>query len=160
MTQPPNPGQYPYQPPPQYAPTPRQKKSHTVRNVLLILLGVFVLGFAGCIALVGGAAKSIDNESKRVVAVEYQVAGDAPDVSINYTTFSGANSGTSTESNAKLPWQQTSQVSGLGKTVILSVSTGNKGGDVTCRILSGGKVLTEQHASGVYAHASCTTSLH
>lgn len=157
MTQPPNPGQYPYQP--QYAPPP-PKKSHTVRNVLLILLGIFVLGFAGCIALVGGAAKSIDNESKRVVDVEYQVEGNAPDASVDYTTFSGANSGTSTESNAKLPWKQASQVSGLGKTVILTVSTGSKGGDVTCRVLSGGKVLTEQHASGVFAHASCTTSLH
>lgn len=46
--------------PPIAAVTPA-RKSHTVRNVILILLAVFVLFIGGCIALIGGAANEIDN---------------------------------------------------------------------------------------------------
>lgn len=49
-------------------PAPPQKKKHTVRNVLLILVLLFVLFIAGCMALIGKAAdeasKSIDEETK------------------------------------------------------------------------------------------------
>lgn len=37
------------------------KKSHTVRNVILIVIAVFVLFIGGCIALIGGAVNEIDN---------------------------------------------------------------------------------------------------
>ncbi len=43
------------------ATAPPAKKSHTVRNVILILIAVFVLFIGGCIALIGGAANEIDN---------------------------------------------------------------------------------------------------
>ena len=47
------------------------KKSHTVRNVILILIAVFVLFIGGCIALIGGAANEIDK------AIDEEVSGDA-----------------------------------------------------------------------------------
>ncbi|MGJ9422654.1 DUF2510 domain-containing protein [Aeromicrobium sp. CF3.5] len=37
------------------------KKSHTLRNIILVLIAVFVLFIGGCIALIGGAANEIDN---------------------------------------------------------------------------------------------------
>lgn len=37
----------------------KQKKSHTVRNVLLGIIALFILLFAGCTALVGGAANEV-----------------------------------------------------------------------------------------------------
>ena len=43
--------QQPQVPPPGWGPPP--KKSHTVRNVLLIIAGVFVLFMVGCVALIG-----------------------------------------------------------------------------------------------------------
>lgn len=43
---------------------PPAKKSHTVRNVLLALLAVFVLCIGGCMALIGGAANEIDKAVK------------------------------------------------------------------------------------------------
>lgn len=59
----------PQQPPAPPAPYQQPRKSHTVRNVLLILVAVFVLFVGGCLALIGGAAnevsKSIDNAEKQ-----------------------------------------------------------------------------------------------
>ncbi|RNL64379.1 hypothetical protein EFK50_07595 [Nocardioides marmoriginsengisoli] len=43
---------------------PQPKKKHTVRNVLLIMIVVFVAGIAGCLALIGGAANEIDKAIK------------------------------------------------------------------------------------------------
>lgn len=39
---------------------PKAKKSHTLRNVLLVLIGLFVLTIGGCLALVGGTVNEID----------------------------------------------------------------------------------------------------
>lgn len=55
-TPPQGPGPYVYAPPP--------KKKHTVRNVLLVLVGLCVAGVAGCAALLGSAVESIDDEAK------------------------------------------------------------------------------------------------
>ena len=61
----PAPGQAP---PPGYYQQQPPKKKHTVRNVLLIIIGIFVLFMAGCFALVGGVAtemdKALDDEAK------------------------------------------------------------------------------------------------
>lgn len=45
-------------PPSAYAPP---KKSHTVRNVILILLGVFALFIAGCFAVTAAFVNEVDN---------------------------------------------------------------------------------------------------
>jgi hypothetical protein len=58
----PAPGQMPQQP----------KKKHTVRNVLLAIIGVFILFVGGCFALVGGAANEIDK------AIQEEEANDKP----------------------------------------------------------------------------------
>lgn len=64
MSQPSNPTPYPYA----YGPPQPPKKKHTLRNVLLILLGCFVLFVGGCVALIGSAAdeasKALDEEAK------------------------------------------------------------------------------------------------
>lgn len=63
----PPPAQYPpqgyYEPP---------KKKHTLRNVLLIFALLFVLGIAGCVALIGGAANEADK------AIKAEEANDKP----------------------------------------------------------------------------------
>lgn len=56
-----------------YAP---QKPNHTVRNVLLVLAGVFVLFFGGCVALVGLAANEVDNVIEDIEAND-QLPGGA-----------------------------------------------------------------------------------
>lgn len=39
---------------------PKQKKSHTLRNVLLVLLALGILFIGGCMALLAGAANEVD----------------------------------------------------------------------------------------------------
>lgn len=48
-----------------YAPP---KPNHTVRNVLLVMAGVFILFFGGCVALVGLAANEVDNAIEDIEA--------------------------------------------------------------------------------------------
>lgn len=65
-------GQPPYGAPGGYAYGGPVKENHTTRNVLLILLGVGILFFAGCAALVVGLVAGVDN------AVEEGIAGGDP----------------------------------------------------------------------------------
>lgn len=58
---------------------PKAKKKHTVRNILLGLVGLFILLFAGCTALVGGAANEV---SKSIEASENEVGGPNNPVTI------------------------------------------------------------------------------
>lgn len=51
------------------------KKSHTVRNVLLILIAVFVLFVGGCLALVGGAANEVSKSIDKEVAKDSEPGG-------------------------------------------------------------------------------------
>jgi hypothetical protein len=72
---PPQQGGYPYPPQPGYAQVgyaqpgyPPQKKSHTLRNVLLILLAILVLFFVGCSVLVGTVINKADKAIKTEVS--------------------------------------------------------------------------------------------
>ncbi|VXC10160.1 DUF3824 domain-containing protein [Nocardioides sp. AX2bis] len=65
-------GQPPYGAPGGYAYGGPVKKSNTTRNVLLIVLGVVILFFAGCAALVIGLVAGVDN------AVEEGITGGDP----------------------------------------------------------------------------------
>ena len=51
------------------------RPNHTVRNVLLVLAGVFVLFFGGCVALVGLAANEVDNAFDEFEANDDQPGG-------------------------------------------------------------------------------------
>ena len=66
---PPPGGQFPQQPVPGQPYFPPQKKKHTARNVILIVIGIFILLIGGCFALIGGAAnevsKSIDKHENQ-----------------------------------------------------------------------------------------------
>ena len=79
--QPPQPGYPPqqgyYAPQPGGYPPPQQpvKKSHTLRNVLIAVLLVFILFIGGCIALIGGAAKEIDKAIDEVKSQDAQPGG-------------------------------------------------------------------------------------
>jgi hypothetical protein len=66
-------------PQPAYAPPPPQKKKHTFRNVMLVLLGLTVLFIGGCFALVGTAANEID---KSIKADDAKPGGDTKPLTI------------------------------------------------------------------------------
>lgn len=62
---------------PPSAPTSQgpEKKSHTFRNVILVILALIVLSFAGCIALLGGAVNEADKAIKNSEAKDEEPGG-------------------------------------------------------------------------------------
>ncbi|MEU6565276.1 MmpS family transport accessory protein [Nocardia nova] len=144
-------GQYPQGPPPGYYQPPKKRKKWPWVLGGIVLLFAVLLG--GCMALVGGAVNSVDKESKREVTVTYQVEGTGQSSSI---TYSGKDFNVAQETAAAMPWSKQVTIDGLGKTVSLSASNDENGGDITCRILVGDKVISEQKSSGPFASASCT----
>jgi hypothetical protein len=63
-----------YYPPPGYAQEP-PKKSHTLRNVLLVILGLTILGFVGCSVLLGSAVNEIDKSIEASEAEDAEPGG-------------------------------------------------------------------------------------
>lgn len=52
-----------------------EKKSHTLRNVLLVILALVALSFVGCVALVGGAVNEADKAIKASEAKDAEPGG-------------------------------------------------------------------------------------
>ena len=67
MSNPPPPQQA--HPPQGYYPPQQPKKKHTARNIILVLVGLMILAFGGCMALVAGGVNEID---KAITASEKQ----------------------------------------------------------------------------------------
>ncbi|MEU1983139.1 MmpS family transport accessory protein [Nocardia sp. NPDC019395] len=114
------------------------------------IVAVFVLVVAGCIAVFANPAdESISGE----VAVTYQVEGSGTDASVAYL---GRDQDMTEETAVTLPWKKDVTIGGWGEMVSLTASNGDAGGDITCRITVGGKVMSEQTSSGPHASASCS----
>lgn len=169
MTTPPPPGDPNFQPPqgqqPQYPggqqqgyypPQQPPKKRKTWLWVLLGFFVIIILGFVGCTALVGGAVKSVSDESERVVSVLYEVSGSGSASAITYTT---QDVNVVQETDASLPWSKSVDISGLGKYVSLTASNSGDGGEITCSVKVDGKVIITNTGSGPYASASCSGSV-
>lgn len=138
--------QQPQQPPP---------KKHTVRNVLLVIGLLAVLGMGGCVAIVGGIGNEIDKQSNEVHTVVYKVGGTSKAASLTYTT----DGSTTTEqiASAKLPWTKSLQIKG-GIIPVYQVMAQNgigQTGTVTCSIEVDGKVVKTATGTGEAAIASC-----
>jgi hypothetical protein len=143
-----------YQQPPPAQPVP-QKKRRGCLYAALAVIAIAVLGFAGCMAVVLGGAKSVDDASKKEHKVVYEVTGTGKALNITYSTDGG--SGTAQESSAKLPWKKELTVTGL--IPIYQVSAQNDigaAGDITCRITVDGKELQKVTSKGEGAIASCS----
>lgn len=132
------------------------KKKHTVRNVILVIMGLFILMIAGCMALLGTAANEVDKASKKESTVVYRLSGTAKKVDVTYTT--DGSTSTSQENGQKLPWTKTVKVKGLLKVYqVMGQNTGPKG-VVKCEIEVDGKVVKTGQSKGGYAIASCDHS--
>ncbi|MGN2640438.1 MmpS family transport accessory protein [Nocardia takedensis] len=117
-----------------------------VAVVLLVVVG-------GCVALVAGVVNEVDDELNRQVAVTYEVEGSGTDASI---TYSGSDFDIAQETAATMPWRKQVTVEGFSSYVSLSATNGANGGEITCRIKAGDRVVSEQTSSGPYASASCS----
>jgi hypothetical protein len=59
------------------------KKSHTLRNVLLVILGLIVLSFVGCVAILGSAVNEADKAIKNAEAKDEEPGGPENPLTIN-----------------------------------------------------------------------------
>lgn len=155
--QPPQGPQYQQGPPQGWQP-PSVKKKHTLRNILLVLSGVFILIVGGCVAFAGKAVNEIDKQSKQEHTVVYKVTGTSKAGSLTYNTDGSTT--LQQETSAKLPWSKTLTVKGsLFQIYQLSVQNGlGQKGTVTCTIEVDGKVVKTATGTGEAAIASCDHS--
>jgi hypothetical protein len=152
-------GQQPGQPyPNQYqqphAQPPKKRKKWPW--ILLAVVVLFIAAMGGCVALIGGAVDSVDEESNKEVAVTYEVVGDAQGALMTYTS---GEMNMAQENGVALPWRKDVTITGLGKMATLTATNGFEDeGSITCRILVDGAVVNENTASGIGASASCSQS--
>ncbi|MGI5219656.1 MmpS family transport accessory protein [Nocardia sp. CA-290969] len=114
---------------------------------------VFVLLVGGCVAAYAMLVNEADEQVEGDITVTYRVDGTAPASSVTYL---GPDLGMARETGVAVPWSKDVTIQGWGKIVSLTANNGPDGGDITCRILVGGKVMSEQTSSGPYASASCS----
>jgi hypothetical protein len=117
-----------------------------IAMVVLCLVG-------GCFAVVAGVANEMDEQTAPEITVTYQVEGTGSDVSITYL---GRDFGMARETVAAVPWRKDVTIDAFGTMVSLTASNNADGGEVTCRILVGDRVVSEQTSSGPYASAGCS----
>lgn len=132
----------------------------TNKGLAISGLVVSVIGLVICIlwAVVWGAAvDEVNDELNAEVKITYEVTGDATNVSVTYTTFSGDNNVAPTEETvATLPWTKEVTAKDIikeGGTVI--ATTGEQGGNLTCRLLIDGKEIATETVSGPFQMVTC-----
>lgn len=133
------------------------KGQATNKGLSIAGLIVSVIGLIICIvwtAAFSSAANQIDQESHQIATISYQVTGNAPEATVNYTTF-GDNSTTSQVDVHHLPWHKDVKAQGFGKGGTMMVTTGPSGGTVTCKVTINGKTAKTATASGPMAMANC-----
>ncbi|MFB2556163.1 MmpS family transport accessory protein [Herbiconiux liangxiaofengii] len=122
----------------------------------VVLAIVYTLVFFG--QLIGATADQVRGDKSLV----YQVDGKGSDVDITYSSSAGGISTTKQLTGQSLPFEEELEVGFTGadtyNSYTITAVNGAEGGDVICRIVIDGIVLTEQTATGAYATASCTAS--
>ncbi|MEV6341335.1 MmpS family transport accessory protein [Nocardia vinacea] len=177
--QPPQPP-YGQQPPPygQYPQRPRKRKVWP-----WVLLGVFLLMFGGCVAILGTAGHEV---SKAVDAANSSIQSAAADISatsipplsakpptgkgktvvyeivsdsdgLNSVTYFDENSELQQETSATAPWSKT--VTNNSTFAVIGLGAQTKGTSVTCRIIVDGKVKDEKTSTGKYAVVNCSGTI-
>ncbi|MEU2853295.1 hypothetical protein AB0K71_01125 [Streptomyces syringium] len=132
---------------PHHAP-PGHRRRRKWPWVLLVLLLLIVGGCAVLFAVVS-------DESDKTVTVKYEVTGDAKDVTIVHTTWSSGNRSENLQKVPSLPWRKQIDTKGFAKGGLLAVTTGPRGGSVTCSVTVGDGKPTTATASGAGATATC-----
>jgi hypothetical protein len=124
-----------------------------IAGIVLSAIGLLV-----CVlwaAAFGKVASDVNEEANRVATVQYEVTGDAKNVTISYTTF-GEGVSSNQEPVAALPWSKQLDTKGFMKGGSLTVTTGEEGGTVTCKVVVDGKEAKTGTATGPFALATCS----
>lgn len=130
----------------------------TNKGLAIAGLVVSVIGLVICIlwaAVWKTASDEINEEANREAVIVYEITGDATNVDVTYSVFSDADVSTKDETVATLPWTKEVKTKGYVKEGQVIVTTGEAGGNVTCKITVDGKVVESNTASGPFEMATC-----
>ncbi|WP_410660909.1 DUF4190 domain-containing protein [Amycolatopsis sp. lyj-112] len=132
-------------------------KSGKASNKGLSITGIALsaLGLVVCVVWIfvfNAAVDEVNTELNRTAKVSYEVTGDAANVEVIY----GEVLNPVTETIPALPWNKDVENKGVYKGGTLTVTTGETGGSVTCKITVDGAVVSTKTASGEFAMAACT----
>jgi hypothetical protein len=136
-----------------------RKGRATNRGLAIAGVVLSVLGLVVCVlwaAVFGVAVNNVDDQANKEHVVVYEVSGDAVGATVTYSTFSGGNSATSQEKPATLPWSKTLSVKGLISGGTLTVTTGDQGGSVACKITVDGVEKKAATGTGAFSSALCS----
>ncbi|MGW0177895.1 MmpS family transport accessory protein [Nocardia sp. NPDC003345] len=128
---------------------PKRPRWPWAAGAAVLLFGVL----AGAGPAVQGLRHLVVRDAAPALTVTYRVEGTGSGVSISYL---GHDLGMAREIAAAVPWTKDVPVLDLGKIVSLTATNSAHGGDITCRILVAGRVLSEQTSTGPYASAGCS----
>ena len=149
-------------PPPSVATAPMaqppvkpKKKLH--QRVWFWVLLVVVLMFGGCVAVLAGGSKAVNDANNQKHTIVYTVTGSGT-ANITYYAFDNGNTGTSQVGDAPLPWTKTITGSGLFNSYSVIATVGASGGTVACTLSVDGKKVSSHSASGAFSSADCTGS--
>jgi hypothetical protein len=130
----------------------------TNKGLAIAGLILSIIGLVICIlwaAVWKTAADEVNDEANREAVIVYEITGDATEVDVTYSTFSDTNANTKDEHVAALPWTKEVKTKGYVKEGQVIVTTGEAGGNVTCKITVDGKEVESNTASGPFAMATC-----
>lgn len=163
----------------QYPPRPPKKR----KVWPWVLLGIIVLVFGGCVAIIGTAGKEVSNaidEANSSINSAASEIENAPNASIpplapkdngkagktivyeiisdsetlSSVTYFDENSELQQESSSNAPWTKT--IVNKSTVAISGVGGQTEGTSITCRIIIDGKVKDEKTSTGKYAVVNCT----
>jgi hypothetical protein len=124
-----------------------------------LITAAVVLAACGGLVLYGVLSPGGEEEAKREVptaSVTYEVTGTGT-ADITYQARSESGEATVVKA-ATLPWRRTVPVP-LGRTPVVSIVLGEKGGQARCAVAVRGRHLQSATASGGFGRATCTGSL-
>ncbi|WP_318275270.1 hypothetical protein [Streptomyces pharetrae] len=124
-----------------------------------LITAAVVLVACGGLVLYGALSPGGEEKEKREVptaSVTYEVTGTGT-ADITYQARSESGRATVVKA-APLPWRTTVPVP-LGRTPVVSIVLGEKGGQARCAVAVRGRHLQSATASGGFGRATCTGSL-
>ncbi|HJP79548.1 MAG TPA: MmpS family transport accessory protein [Pseudonocardiaceae bacterium] len=130
----------------------------TNKGLSIAGLVLSVIGLVVCIlwvAVIGKAASDVVNQANKTITISYDAGGDAKGATVDYSTFSNGSFSDSTNP-VTLPWHKQVQASGFASGGTLTVSAGESGGTVSCKVTVDGVVKNQESATGPFAVANCS----
>jgi hypothetical protein len=127
-------------------------KGLSIAGIVVSALGLVVSIL--WVVVIGKAISDVNDQATQHHTITYSVTGNSKTADIDYSTFEQADS-VKSETGAAVPWTKTVEATGLFIGAF-TVTTGEDGGSVTCKVVVDGKDVKTATASGEFAVASCT----